>query len=43
MAHVKVDFGTNIDDTNWETCIVLVKDIITFSEKYKVAISSYNL
>ena len=41
MVSVRDDFGNDIGtDIAWTTCINLVEDIITFSERYKVAISS---
>ena len=41
MVSVRDDFETDIGtDIAWRTCINLVEDIITFSERYKVAISS---
>lgn len=41
MIPVREDFGTDIEaEISWTTCIDLGKDIITFSERYKVAISS---
>ena len=44
MIPVKEDFGTDAEaEIAWTACINLVKDIITFSERYKVAISSYSV